>query len=173
MKINELDSHWEQLIANLEKFLDDRVYQPPEKVKNWKPGADAVLDLELPSGEAHFMNRIKQRAKAQNITPKEIAQVLANAKLKPQMGVKSQIEDLSKETYPKQDIFIQDPETKLTIPAIIKPNPECDPKSFRDDIPICLTKGGALAPKNQMVAKTIYRKGFTDDGKTILNPRKK
>lgn len=173
MKIFELDSHWAQLISGIEKFLDDRVYQPSDKVKGWKPGNDSVLDLDLPTGEAHFIERLKQRAKGQNITPKEIAQLLANAKLKPDLGVKKEIEDAGKENYPSEEVFIQDPITKLTIPVIVKPNPKCDQKSFRDGVSVCLTKKGELAPKNRVVAKTIYRKGFTDDGKAISNATQK
>jgi hypothetical protein len=67
--------------------------------------------------------------------------------------------------------FIQDLIIKLTIPAIVKSNPQCDPKSFCDDISVFVDKKHS-DPKNQMVVKTIYRKGFTDDNKPILNTKK-
>lgn len=75
------------------------------------------------------------------------------------MGAKS-IDQMSRADikYP-QDMAIHDPETDLVIPVVFVPNREC--KLSRSGESVCST-GNGKAPKNSMIAKTIYRKGVSD-----------
>ena len=143
-------------IKSIERSLDAEVYQPPELVKKNKP----VIDLELPVGNAHFMQRIIQRADKARISADEIKDLLYRAKTDPSLGYAKEIDALSKKNNPDDSITIQDPKTKLTIPVIAKPNQVCKSSSV-DGVPVCLTQQGK-APKNKLTAKTIFRKGVDD-----------
>lgn len=142
-------------IKDIEHTLDDLLYQPPEKVKRNQP----VIDLDLPTGRSHFMQRIIQRADKANITAREIQHVLARAKTDPSMGVADKINAASKIDNPQDDILVRDPDTDLTIPMVVVPNQSCEKTT--DGIAVCKTPVGK-APKNKIVAKTIYRKGVED-----------
>lgn len=143
-------------IKGIERRLDKEVYQPEDKIKRNKP----VIDLELPTS-AHFMDRIIQRADKANISPEEIEQLLARAKTDPRLGVQGTIDDVSREEDPEADIYIKDPQSQLTIPAIAVPNPNCKPGTTNDQFSTCMTPMGKQ-PKNKLVAKTIYRRGIED-----------
>lgn len=143
-------------IKDIEHKLDNQVYQPADKLNKNQP----VLDLDLPVGSSHFMQRILQRAGIAKITPQEIESLLARAKQDPKLGYNRNMDTLSKETDPNDEFVIQDPRTKLTIPVIVKPNPSC--VRTTDGNAVCMTRQGK-EPKNKMVAKTIFRKGVEDD----------
>lgn len=143
-------------IKDVEKRLDTTLYRPEEKVKKNKP----VIDLELPSN-AHFMDRLIQRAKKANISPEEIESLLARAKADPSLGFKDEIEDVCWDERPEDTITIQDKKSGLTIPTIAVPNPNCKPGTTSDKFSTCMTPNGK-EPKNRLVAKTIFRKGVQD-----------
>lgn len=143
-------------IEQIERELDQTTYMPADQVAKQKP----VLDLELPSGRQHFMQRIIQRADKAKITPQEIEQLLLRARTDPKMHLVKKLDDISRETDPSDEIVIQDPKSKLTIPVTFNANPDCVRSS--DGSAVCLTRTGK-EPKNQMVAKTIFRKGVEDD----------
>jgi hypothetical protein len=152
-------------IKDIERKLDHDVYQPADKLKKNQP----VLDLDLPTGNSHFMQRIQQRNAVAKITPQEIEALLARAKLDPKLGFAGKLDALSKEEDPDTDIVLQDPRTKLTIPAIVKPNTQCVRST--DGNPVCLTRQGK-EPKNKIVAKTIFRKGVEDEPAPAAPQRK-
>jgi hypothetical protein len=115
------------------------------------------------------MQRIQQRNAVAKITPQEIEALLARAKLDPKLGFAGKLDALSKEEDPDTDIVLQDPRTKLTIPAIVKPNTQCVRST--DGNPVCLTRQGK-EPKNKIVAKTIFRKGVEDEPAPAAPQRK-
>lgn len=143
-------------IKNVERALDARIYQPAEKVRTNQP----VLDLDLPTDQ-HFMDRFVQRAGPAKITPNEVANLLARAKVDPSLGFKNELEQAAVHGKSGQTIDVQDPQTKLNIPLVVKPNPECKPNATNPDNPVCGTPDGK-APKNKVVAKTVFRKGVRD-----------
>jgi hypothetical protein len=150
MRLWELLSNLgEKSLGAIEKELDSKDYQPLDKVLADKP----VVDLDLSS--PHFHQRVQQRGKTAGITPDEIEDLLhrGREKYKIEIGAASRQDDFGGQ------INFFDPETKLLIPTIIKPNPKCKPNS-RGKI-TCKTVDGP-APKNALVAKTAIRKGVPD-----------
>ena len=143
-------------IRNVERTLDDRLYQPAEKVRTNQP----VLDLDLPTDQ-HFMQRIVGRSNKAKITPNEIANLLARAKIDPSLGFKDEINQAAVSGRQGETINVQDPKTKLTIPLVVVPNPACKPGSTDPKNPVCGTQQGKQ-PKNIIRAKTIFRKGVDD-----------
>lgn len=148
-----------QDIAAIEKMLDARVYQPAE----WLKTKDKrVLDLELPTNNAHFIERIKCRDKdPQNITPQEIARLLAKARLDPKIGTAEKLNQLAGMEHPEITVTIQDPDTNLVIPLIVKANPSCETLS-KINPSVGYTRNGDMVPRNKAYAKTIFRKGVPD-----------
>lgn len=140
----------EKSILDIEKDLDSRDYQPKDKVETDKT---PVIDLDLMGN--HFIQRLKQRSQKAKITPDEIEDLLHRGRKK----FKDEIWQASKDDMPHQHIDFYDPETKLMIPAMATPNPECKPGSKGRFT--CQTVKGP-APKNILRAKTIMRKGVDD-----------
>jgi hypothetical protein len=143
-------------IRNVERTLDDRLYQPAEKIRTNQP----VLDLDLPTDQ-HFMQRIVGRSDKAKITPNEIANLLARAKIDGSLGFKDELNQAAVDGRPGETINVQDPKTKLTIPLVVDANPACKPNSTSPDNPVCGTAQGKQ-PKNIIRAKTIFRKGVED-----------
>lgn len=145
-------------LKRVERNLDAEVYQPAELVAKNKP----VIDLEVPTS-GHFMDRINQREIGHNLTPDEIRDLLLKAKTDPKIGMKDRIEAASKMNDPDLDTKIVDPKTKLAIPVIAKPNPECDPnQNLQNGVSVCKSRDGKKVPKNMLVTKTIFRQGVPD-----------
>lgn len=143
-------------IRAIERTLDARVYQPAEKVRTNQP----VMDLDLPTDQ-HFMQRVTQRSGKAKITPNEIANLLARAKLDPSLGYAGKINQASVDGKPGQTIEIKDPKSNLVIPTVVDRNPNCKPNATNPDNPVCGTPAGKQ-PKNVLRAKTIFRKGVAD-----------
>jgi hypothetical protein len=150
MRLWELFSELgEKSLGAIEKELDSKDYQPRAKVLANKP----VVDLDLSS--PHLQQRVQQRGKTAGITPDEIEDLLHRGREK----YKIEIGSASRQDQFGGHINFFDPETKLLIPTIIKPNPKCKPNS-RGKI-TCDTVDGP-APKNSLIAKTVLRKGVPD-----------
>ena len=145
-------------IEKLENFLDAKFYQPAEKVKTNQP----VLDLDIdPRDTSHFIQRYKERAKKADFGLADIAALLAQAKSGALPGYKDQLDDLSRENYPLDDVIIKSKgPNPLTIPVIVKPNPEA--KKFEPGNPVAANRQGQKVPKNLITPKTVYRKGIDD-----------
>lgn len=145
-------------IDKLEKTLDDKVYQPANKVQRREP----VLDLEINSSpSSHFIQRYSERAKKADFGLMDIMRLLAGAKTGAIPGYKDELDDLSRENYPLDDIVIKGTgPNPLTIPAIVKPNPAA--KNMQDGNPVASTRNGEKVPKNVIIPKTVYRKGIDD-----------
>lgn len=153
MRLWELFSELnEKSLSSVEKTLDTNYYQPPEKVI---AGKQPTIDMDLLSSE-HFRDRLIQRSKTAGITPEEIEDLLkmGREKYKVEIGQASRTDDFSGD---KIDFY--DPETRLFVPTVVAPNPDCKPGS-REKI-ICQTPTGP-EPKNRLVAKTVFRKGTPD-----------
>jgi hypothetical protein len=144
---SELD---EKSIRDVEKHLDKTDYQPDDKVKD---GNKPVIDLDLSS--PHFIQRLNQRSKTASISPEEVEDLLHRGREK----FKVEIGQASRATQAGQHIDFYDPETKLLVPSVVTPNPNCKPNSQGKIV--CQTVNG-LEPKNRLVAKSIMRKGVED-----------
>jgi len=143
-------------IKTVADTLDKFVYQPEEKLKKRQP----VLDVEIPTSDMnHFVQRFNQRSDKAKFTLKDIFNLLARAKADPSMGYASELDALSRENNPHDDIVIQG-DDKLTIPVLVKSNPKCAKQT--DGNPVCPTANGKLEPKNIVIPKTVYRKGIDD-----------
>lgn len=138
-------------IKSVERKLDTTEYQPPEKIKAEKP----VIDLDLLSSP-HFRERLIQRSKSAGITPAEIEDLFHKGrdKYKIEIGQATR-----QDQFHGNQIDFFDPETKLLVPTIVTPNPNCKPNT-RGKV-TCQTVDGP-EPKNRLVAKTIMRKGTPD-----------
>lgn len=145
-------------IGALEKALDDNYYQPADKVKKNQP----VLDVEIHDGpNSHFVQRYNQRAKKADFGLKDIAKLLAAAKTGAIPGYKDELDALSREDHPHDSVVIQDKGANpLTIPVIVEPNPEAAKST--DGNPVAVSRNGRKIPKNQLIPKTVYRKGIED-----------
>ncbi len=145
-------------IEKLEKALDTKFYQPMDKVKTNQP----VLDLDIDSRPtSHFIQRYTERAKKAEFGLADIAALLARAKTGAIPGYKDELDDLSRENYPMDDLVIQGQgPNPLTIPVIVKPNPEA--KKMQDGNPVAADRTGKKVPKNRIIPKTVYRKGIDD-----------
>lgn len=145
-------------IDKLEKTLDDKIYQPAEKVKRNQP----VLDVDISKKPSnHFIQRYNERARKADFGLFDIMKLLADAKTGKLPGYKDELENLSRENYPLDSVMIQDTgENPLTIPVIVKPNPEAT--KMEPGNPVALSRGGKKIPKNIVVPKTVYRKGIDD-----------
>lgn len=138
-------------IKKIEDILNKTNFSPDNKVKD----EDAVLDLELPTkkmggGDAHFFQRVRERG----ITGNEITNALKRGYDRIPPDEKERLAYDEDSEGEKLDFF--DPVTKVFIPLIVNPNPEC--KSHPDDTSVCSTKQGNIKPKHKLVAKTIYKK---------------
>lgn len=145
-------------IDKLEKTLDDKIYQPAEKVKKNEP----VLDVDISkSPSSHFIQRYTERAKKADFGLLDIMRLLADAKTGKLPGYKDELDNLSRENYPLDSIKIQGGgENPLTIPVIIKPNPAA--AKMQDGNPVAATRAGQKVPKNLIIPKTVYRQGIDD-----------
>lgn len=153
MRLWELLKHLdEKSLSAVEKDLDINDYQPPEKVI---AGKEPTIDMDLLSS-GHFQDRLIQRSKTAGITPDEVEDLLhrGRQKYKVEIGMASR-----QDQFPGNQIDFYDPESKLLIPTIVAPNPQCKP-STRGKI-TCQTPKG-VEPKNRLVAKTVIRKGTPD-----------
>lgn len=136
--------------------LDNRAYSPADKVARSAP----VLDMEIPtSGKNHFIQRYNQRSEKAGFNLKDIFKLLYRAKTDPSMGYAKQLDNLSREEDPNDSIEIRGDDA-LTVPVIVKPNPEIVKST--DGNPVGLTRQGKKAPKNQVIPKTVFRKGVAD-----------
>lgn len=144
----------EKSLSAIEKELDAKDYQPADKVAK---GKEPVIDLDLLSSP-HFRERIVKREKSANLNPEEVEDLFhrGRQKFKAEIGRASREDDF-RGTGSHVEFF--DPETKLMVPTIVQPNPNCKPNS-RGKI-VCQTTNGP-EPKNRLVAKTIMRKGVAD-----------
>lgn len=150
MRLWELFSNLgEKSLGAIERELDAKDYQPVEKVKAQKP----VVDLDLSS--PHLQQRLNQRSKVAGITPDEVEDLLHRGRER----YKIEIGSASRQDSFGNQIDFYDAESKLLIPTIVAPNPNCKPNS-RGKV-ICQTTNGP-EPKNSLVAKTIVRKGTAD-----------
>lgn len=140
----------EKTVRDVERYLDATDYQPTDKVQS---GKQPVIDLDLSS--PHFVQRLAQRGKTANISPEEIEDLLHRGREK----FKVEIGQASRATQPGQHIDFYDPESKLLVPSVVQPNPNCKPNSQGKIV--CQTVNGP-EPKNRLVAKTIMRKGVDD-----------
>ncbi len=153
MRLSELFEDISPLeIKRIENSLDRFVYQPREKMRRGKD----VLDLVLPT-RGHFMDRLNQRAKEQDITTQEISDLLSRAKTDPSLGASKKLEKLSTQNDPEYTVKVEDPDTNLTIPLIVVPNNFCDPDTKIDGLSVCRTDRG-IEPKNKAIAKTVFRR---------------
>lgn len=142
-------------VDRLEKHLDAHVYQPADKVAKREP----VIDLDLPKGRSHFMQRLVTRADKAGITLPEIYRLLKRAKEDPSLGVSKRIERAATAEDPHFDITIRS-EDDLIIPFTVRENPQCS--KTQPGNPVCSDHYGRKMPRNRMIAKTIYRKGVDD-----------
>jgi hypothetical protein len=140
----------EKSLSAVERDLDAQDYQPAEKVKTQKL---PVIDLDLSS--PHVAQRLVQRSKTAGISPEEIEDLFHRGREK----FKVEIGQASRADVAGQHIDFYDPESKLLVPTIVQPNPNCKPNS-RGKV-VCQTTSGP-APKNSLVAKTVVRKGVED-----------
>lgn len=142
----------EKSLPAVERSLDIQDYQPPEKVI---AGKEPTIDMDLLSSN-HFRERLIQRSRSADITPDAIEDLLRKGreKYKAEIGRAARQDQFSGD-----QIDFYDPETKLLVPTIITPNPNCKPNS-RGKI-TCKTPTG-IEPKNRLVAKTVIRKGTPD-----------
>ena len=143
----------ERNLKDIERDLDSQVYQPAEKVLQGKP----VIDLDLLSSP-HFIQRVNQRAGNAGVSPEEVEDLFraGREKFKVEIGQASR-KDNFQDTGSHIDFY--DPKTKLMVPTIVQPNPNCKPNS-RGKV-VCQTPNGT-EPKNRLVAKTMFRKGVDD-----------
>jgi len=139
----------EKSISSVERDLDAHDYQPADKVAAGKP----VIDLDLSS--PHFIQRLAQRGKTAQISPEEIEDLLHRGREK----FKMEIGQASRSDEPGQHIDFYDPESKLKVPAIVTPNPNCKPGTRGKTT--CQTVNGP-EPKNSLVTKSVMRKGVED-----------
>lgn len=151
MRLWELFSNLEEKsLRDVERHLDATDYQPVDKVKD---GGKPVIDLDLSS--PHLVQRLNQRSKTAGISPEEIEDLLHRGREK----FKVEIGQASRATQPGQHIDFYDPESKLLVPTVVTPNPNCKPNSQGKIV--CQTVNGP-EPKNRLVAKTVVRKGVDD-----------
>jgi len=145
-------------IDKLEKTLDRNFYQPEDKVKANQP----VLDVDIDSSPRnHFIQRYGERARKANFGLADIAALLASAKTGKLPGYKDELDDLSRENYPMDNVVIQGKgENPLTIPVIVKPNPAA--AKMQDGNPVAADRQGKKVPKNRIIPKTVYRQGIMD-----------
>lgn len=143
-------------VKQVADLLDKKFYQPADEIKKNRP----VLDVEIPTSAAnHFIQRYNERSDVAKFSLRDVYQLLARAKKDPSLGYADSLEDLARENYPLDTVVLQDKD-KLTIPVIVKPNPKC--VKMTDGNPVCVTRNGTKEPKNQLIPKTIYRKGVND-----------
>lgn len=140
-------------LTDLEQFMNNRVFRPKDAVQ--KDGI--VLDLDLPVGK-HF----HQRALERGVSDCEIEQAL----LKGWNQNFQELRDISRDNSPEADeLHFVDPETKIDIPMIVKPNPRIRPDQRKPGKAVAVTPGGLKEPKNQIIAKTVVRR--SPDSKVI------
>lgn len=161
MRLNEIfneDTVTPAGVENLEKVLDKNFYQPDAAVKTDKP----VLDMEFSKNpSSHFIQRFNQRSDIGKFSLVDVGRLLAQAKTDPSLGFKDELDALSKENYPMDDVILQAKgPNPLTIPVIIKPNPAAT--KMTDGRPVAADRAGNKIPKNQIIPKTVYRKGIDD-----------
>jgi hypothetical protein len=150
LNLNEKD------LRSIERDLDDRDYQPADKVAANKP----VIDLDLLSSP-HFIQRVQQRSGEAGISPEEVEQLFHKGRQTYKREISKAAQEQSPELNAYDEIQFFDPDTKLKIPTIVKSNPACKPSSRQGKGSTCQTEKGP-APKNRLVAKTIMRKGTPD-----------
>lgn len=140
-------------LTDLEQFMNHRVFRPKDAIQ--KNGI--VLDLDLPVGK-HF----HQRALERSVSDCEIEQAL----LKGWNQNFQELRDAARENNPEADeLHFVDPDTKIDIPMIVKPNPKIRPDARVQGKAVAVTPGGLKEPKNQIIAKTVVRR--SPDSKII------
>lgn len=138
-------------VKKIEDILNKTDFSPDPEIER----EGDVLDLELPTkkhggGDAHFFQRLKQR----KITGDELARAIKLG------GRKLDREWLSSEESAEgEKVEFFDPQTKVFIPTIVKPNSDCI--NHPEENSVCDTKTGK-APKHSLIAKTIFKKGVPD-----------
>lgn len=157
MKLDDLFEDFSAMdLKRVEAALDRFVYQPEEKIK----ARDNVLDVYIPTSKSnHFVQRLDTRSEKANINLGQVFNLIKAAKTNPSFGFSDDLNRLSREQDPEETLVLKDPEN-LTIPVVVVPNPECS-TSFPNN-PVCKTASGSLEPKNRIIPKTIFRKGFDD-----------
>jgi hypothetical protein len=148
-------------IERVEDRLNRTVYAPQDKIKARKP----VLDLELPTGSPARPAHFYQRAWERKIKPSEIEDVLRQGK----DDFSDELDAAAKKTDSRDTFDYYDPMTHVHVPIMVVPNPRC--VKSQEGNPVCLTRDGKLEPKNELVAKTIIRKGSPDDREWNMESR--
>ena len=134
--------------------LDARAYQPADKVAKNAP----VLDIEIPTS-GHFIQRYNQRSDIAKFSLKDVFNLLYRAKTDPSLGFAKELDALAREDDPEDDVVVKGSDN-LTIPLIVKPNPEAVKTTPNN--PVAMGRRGNKVPRNQAIVKTIYRKGVND-----------
>jgi hypothetical protein len=167
MRLYELfeDSATPAEIKKIEQALNQALYSPRDEMMKGNPVVDLHLPIEKGGGQpTHFFQRTWER----DIPAVDMLRALKKAhrdieKDKDYLAHEEDAEGTEIDTF--------DPDSKILIPFIVKPNPSC--KTHPEEKPICPTNTGPM-PKHQLVPKTIIQKGVPNKrewpaGKTVKN----
>lgn len=150
-------------LRSIEKLLNDKVWMPQSMMKTGGP----VLKLVLPKN-AHFSQRTAERGESQNITAREIANLLAAAKSDPSNAYYDALQKFAVDDDASHTLNIKDPVSGLKIPVSIEHNR--DAFYTKPDSAVAGTRDGKAVPKNVAKAKSIMRSPDISPADTVAHP---